>query len=162
MNRILYGLIVLILLLPACREEAPKRAASQEGLAPVFSEDGSLTFYRDEQPVTTIRIEIADDEESRRQGLMGREAMPADSGMLFIFDRQEQQSFWMANTPLSLDMFFADREGVIVNVARNTRPLSDQAIHSGEPALYVVETVAGFAARHGIIEGDRIEWERRN
>jgi uncharacterized protein len=162
MNRIPVYLVLVVLatLFIGCREDAPKRAAADEQPEIVFRQDGTLDFLSNGERITRIRIEIADDEASRARGLMGREALPTDGGMLFIFDRQEVQSFWMANTPLSLDIFFVDRDSSIVRIAKYTRPFSHESVSSVEPAMYVVETAAGFADRHGIVEGDRIAWER--
>ena len=124
-----------------------------------FTEEGSLAFKRsDGSDITSIRIEIADDDSTRTRGLMQRTEMPADGGMLFIFPNEQQRSFWMANTPLSLDMLFVTRDGEIVDIAKYTRPLSPENVTSQVPATYVVEVKAGFTDTWGISESDRIEW----
>ena len=92
---------------------------------------------------------------------VGTGTLGYDRGMLFIFDQQQPQSFWMANTPLSLDMFFVDRDSQIVDIARYTRPLSPESVVSAAPARFVVETSAGYADSRGITEGVRVTWERR-
>jgi len=73
--------------------------------------------------------------------------------MLFIFDDEELRSFWMANTPIPLDIIFADASGRIVRIQRNTRPYSHESIQSEYPATYVVEVNAGYTLRHDIKEG---------
>jgi uncharacterized membrane protein (UPF0127 family) len=126
-----------------------------------FSKEGTLTIHpdRDLDPVT-IDIEIADTDSSRARGLMQRSSLPDQSGMLFIFEEENPQSFWMANTQLSLDMMFIKSNRQIVNIAKYTRPGSSDHIRSGEPVQYVLEVPAGFADRHGIVEGDSVSWER--
>jgi uncharacterized membrane protein (UPF0127 family) len=147
------------LLCAACesgRQEQP--AAEQEVVIP-FTEEGTLTFKRaDGSEITTIRIEIADDDSTRTRGLMQRKSLPSDGGMLFIFPNETVRSFWMANTPLSLDMMFASRSGEIVDIAKYTKPQSPQNVTSSAPATYVVEVQAGFSDTWGISETDVIEW----
>lgn len=106
--------------------------------------------------LSSLRVAIADTDELRQAGLMNVNSLPDDHGMLFVFERQEPLSFWMANTPLSLDIFFADSTGEIVRIHRNTQPYSDRSLASEEPALYALETVAGHAMNHDIQEGSRI------
>lgn len=125
-----------------------------------FQKEGSLAFVREGDTLTTINVEIADTDSARTRGLMGRESLPDSSGMLFIFPTEEEQGFWMANTQLSLDMFFAGADSQIVRIAKYTTPLSSENVESEEPAQFVVETPAGFADQHGIVEGDRVVWER--
>lgn len=105
-------------------------------------------------------IEIADDPIERAQGLMFRETMADDHAMLFDFAREQEVSFWMKNTPLSLDMIFAEADGTIVAIAENTTPQSTRSVPSGAPVRFVLEVVAGTSAKLGIAPGDRIEHAR--
>ncbi len=101
-------------------------------------------------------IEIARSAAARSRGLMHRTDLPMDRGMLFVFDRSAPRSFWMKNTPLPLDIIFADETGRIVRVAANTEPFSTAQVLSGAPARYVLEVHAGQAAAHGIVQGDML------
>lgn len=105
------------------------------------------------EPVSTIRAALADDDMSRSEGLMDVHTLPSDAGMLFIFDGDEPRSFWMANTPLSLDIIFANSDFEIVRIHRNTPPYSHESIESELPAKYVVEVNAGYTMQHDIREG---------
>jgi len=124
-----------------------------------FKKEGELTFT-DNLGNTKIKIdiEIADNEYERQLGLMNRQSMEENQGMLFIFPYERPQSFWMRNTLLSLDMIFVNSNKEIVTIHKNTKILSDQNYPSSEPATYVVEVVAGFTGRHNIIVGDKIYW----
>ena len=102
-------------------------------------------------------LEIARTGAQRARGLMHRTDLPGDRAMLFVFDAEAPRSFWMQNTPTSLDIIFADRGGVIVRVAERTVPFSTASIRSGAPARYVLEVHAGTAERLGIAVGDRLE-----
>lgn len=113
-----------------------------------------------EEPITTVRVAIAESNMARQQGLMNVFEMPEDAGMIFIFEQQQPLSFWMANTPLSLDMIFANEDFEIVRIHQNTTPFSQQQYPSVRPALYVVEVHGGFTARHDIQEGHFIEFIR--
>lgn len=123
--------------------------------------DGQVEFVRpDGTPVASLVVEIAETPETRARGLMGR-VLPDDrSGMLFVFETAEIQTFWMRNTPGSLDMIFVAPDGTVLNVAAATTPMSDRNYASSGPSLYVVEARAGFAERHGLRRGDIMRWRR--
>ena len=104
-------------------------------------------------PVTFV-VELADDEAERARGLMFRESLAPNAGMLFDFKREQPVSFWMRNTLISLDMFFIKADGRIAHIARRAVPLSERAIPSPEPVLAVLETNAGVADGFGIKPGD--------
>jgi uncharacterized membrane protein (UPF0127 family) len=123
--------------------------------------DAGLVFLgRDGTQISRIDVEIADDTPSRMRGLMGRRLGDDRSGMLFIFPDSAPRSFWMRNTPGSLDILFADAQRRIINIARETEPFSDRSIRSHGPAMYVVEVRGGFARRMGISPGMRFDYYR--
>jgi uncharacterized membrane protein (UPF0127 family) len=103
-----------------------------------------------------FQVEIARDEASRARGLMDRRFMPADHGMLFEFDREAPEAFWMKDTYIPLDMIFISRAGVVTNIAANAEPLSERAIPSGPPCMAVLELNGGAAARIGLKLGDKV------
>ena len=140
--------------------EAEPPADPDEEPAIPFRRDGSLTFLRGGEEVVSIDIEIAETDSARERGLMQRELLPDRSGMLFIFDREEPQGFWMGNTPLALDLIFVDADSQIVDVDKYNRPFDPSSIVSDAPARFVVEVPAGFADTYGISETDRIRWQR--
>lgn len=106
--------------------------------------------------LSVIDAAVADDQESRTQGLMNVSSMPQDAGMIFIFDENQSRSFWMASTPLSLDLIFANEDFEIVRIHRNASPYSQESIASEAPAKYVVEVNAGYTLQHDINEGGSI------
>ena len=106
-------------------------------------------------------IEIADTPDERAQGLMFRETMATDAGMLFDYGSdQTGVAFWMKNTPLPLDMIFVRSDGTITQIAADTTPFSLQPIASREPVRFVLEVNAGIAAKLGIAPGDRMRHSR--
>jgi uncharacterized membrane protein (UPF0127 family) len=114
-----------------------------------------LTIDTHTGPVT-FTVEIADDEAERNRGLMFRDPLPDDRGMLFHFQEPEHASFWMRNTPSSLDIIFIGVDGRILNIADHTVPYSDAPVPAAGLTRGVLEIRAGRAAEAGIRPGDRV------
>ncbi len=87
---------------------------------------------------------------------MNRRFMPADHGMLFEFEREAPEAFWMKNTYIPLDMIFISPTGVVTNIVANAEPLSERAIPSGPPCVAVLELNGGAAAAIGLKVGDTV------
>ncbi|MEX1147865.1 MAG: DUF192 domain-containing protein [Sphingomonadales bacterium] len=104
-----------------------------------------------------FQVEMAVTPEQRRQGLMFREYLDADRGMLFNHDRDEVATMWMKNTLIPLDMLFIRHTGEIATIAENTEPHSLKVISSRVPVRAVLEVPGGTAARLGISPGDRVD-----
>ncbi len=126
-----------------------------------FRQDGALNFLdSNKKLISSIAIEIAETDLARAQGLMYREKMDADKGMLFIMEREEPQNFWMKNTILPLDIIYVSEAMKIVNISPDAVPYSEAQIPSEAPAKYVVEVNAGYAKQHNLKKGDIISFER--
>lgn len=134
------------------QEEDPKGDSGR-----ILDYNGEVSFIKSESDtVSTIKVSVADDNRSRSEGLMNVMSMPENSGMLFIFNNEQPRSFWMANTPISLDIIFANSDRTIVRIHRNTQPYSQESIQSEQPAQFVVEVNAGYTIEHDISEGMKI------
>jgi uncharacterized protein len=103
-----------------------------------------------------FEVEIADDAAERAEGLMYRQTLADNAGMLFLYPKPQPVDFWMKNTPLSLDIVFVRPDGTIARIAANTTPMSEDMIPSGEPVLAVLEVKAGIMRQLGIAVGDRL------
>ena len=127
---------------------------------PVFHKDGELRFLdgKSNKVISKIEIEVADDDAEREQGLMYRDTMAENAGMLFLMEAEEPQTFWMKNTIISLDILYADADKRIVSISKNCKPYSLDQIPSVKPALYVVEVNAGYTAKYRIRVGDMISF----
>lgn len=126
-----------------------------------FNKEGELTFRNSsDEFISIIDIEIAEDDHERSDGLMMRFSLQEKQGMLFIFEKDTIQSFWMRNTFVPLDMIFVNSSNEIVTIHKNTEILSDQSYRSTKPAIYVVEVIGGYTDKHNIKEGDKILWRR--
>jgi uncharacterized membrane protein (UPF0127 family) len=124
-----------------------------------FKKEGELTFTDSlGNTIFKIDLEIADSEYERQLGLMNRKSMEENQGMLFIFQYERLQSFWMRNTLIPLDMMFVNKDNKIITIHKNTKTLSAQSYPSTAPAIYVVEVVGGFTDKYNIVIGDKIFW----
>jgi uncharacterized membrane protein (UPF0127 family) len=104
-----------------------------------------------------FNVEIADDGAERAQGLMFRDHLAADAGMLFDYGREQLASFWMQNTLIPLDMIFIGADGVVKNIHVNARPLDTTSIPSGVPVRFVLEIPGGRSVEIGLAIGDHVD-----
>ena len=123
---------------------------------------GTVVFPVDELVIETANgqhhftVELALSPQQQAQGLMFRQSLASDHGMLFDFGQERMAGMWMRNTFIPLDMLFIGRDGRIRRIAADTTPLSEATISSGVPVRAVLELAAGTSARLGIAPGDRV------
>ncbi|QKD04081.1 DUF192 domain-containing protein [Mesorhizobium loti] len=128
---------------------------------PSAADDRAMILPVDPAPLVAVTkngersfsIEVADTENEREAGLMYREDMAANHGMLFVFEETRDVSFWMKNTPMPLDLIFVGQDGRIRAIKKG-EPQSEAIISPGEPVRFVLELKAGTAAKDGIADGD--------
>ena len=125
---------------------------AQEGLAP----QAVMTITNSAGERVEVPVEIPATDAERERGLMGRTALPEDAGMLFVFDQEQQLSFWMKDTLIPLSIAYIDGGGRIVDI-QDMQPLDETPHPSAEPARYALEVNQGFFAARGIQVGDRAE-----
>jgi uncharacterized membrane protein (UPF0127 family) len=103
-----------------------------------------------------ITAEVAQDNASRMRGLMFREQLPPNGGMLFVFESKGVQCMWMRNTLIPLSVAFIEDDGTIVNI-EDMKPLDEMTQHcSKKPVRYALEMSKGWFAQRGIKAGARI------
>lgn len=106
----------------------------------------------------SLNIEYATTKVDREKGLGGRESIPSDYGMLFVFQKDDRYGFWMKDTLIPLDIFWLDNKGQVVSIAQNVATSSyPNVFYPSIPARYVLETSAGFAGAHGIATGTPLQ-----
>lgn len=142
--------LLLLLVLAA----APAQLAAQ---APVEFGEGRATVVAEDGTRHEFDVELATTAPQMARGLMYREELAPDAGMLFVFPSARVASFWMKNTLIPLDMLFIARDGRVVHVAERTTPLSERGISSRRPVVAVLELPGGTAERLGIGPGARVE-----
>ena len=101
-------------------------------------------------------VYLAVTREQQIRGLMFVRELPSTTGMLFVYEGQRQRSMWMRNTYIPLDIAFARQDGSILNIARDTVPLSEESVSSTGPATYVLELNAGVTEALSIEPGSRL------
>ncbi len=140
------ALLAVLLALCACSKE-PRLTA----VGPAAGNRELLVAGR------TVQVELALDTPARNRGLMHRTELAPDAGMLFVFPDDAPRTFWMANTLIALDLVFLDADGTVQNIERGEPGVERPGYHSARPARMVLELNAGWAERHGLRPGDRIE-----
>ena len=120
---------------------------------PCVSIDGA-----DGKPRATVAVEVANTVSHREVGLMYRKHLDDNAGMIFVFPDAAPRNFWMHNTPIPLDMIFADAKGMVLGIVANAEPFSDKLLGVEGNAEYVLEVNGGFCAKNGIKPGDKLDF----
>lgn len=172
MKNLMWALTISGVALAASCQNQPQQesssSASTSATAPAadgpqFKKEGQLSFISKAKgdTIKTIDIEIAETDDERARGLMDRKSMLDSQGMLFIFAAPEEQSFWMKNTYISLDIMYVNENFEIVSIQKYATPLSEESLPSFKKAQYVVETNAGFADKYKVAFGDKIAFTKQ-
>jgi uncharacterized membrane protein (UPF0127 family) len=104
----------------------------------------------------TFTLEVADTDANRQYGLMRRDSMPADHGMLFVFGDERERGFWMKNTRIPLDIVYVDAAGKVVSV-KQMKPYDLTTVHSDGPTQYAIELNKDAAEKAGVKAGMILE-----
>lgn len=146
-------LIITLLSLLDCSRKSPEKSQKPFPLdkRAVREEEWELVQIKGRK----IKVEVARTEEKRRLGLMYRDSLPKDCGMLFVFEREGVYPFWMKDTRIPLDIAFVNKEKVIIDI-QSMEPFS-LVLHSPKsPFLYALEVNRGFFKERGIGVGDTL------
>lgn len=121
--------------------------------APACGADGTVTLTINGHKITA---EVADQPDERVRGLMFRDSLGADAGMLFVYSDDSERRFWMKDTRIPLSIAYLDASGRIVKLA-DMQPLNETGVPSGRPARYALEVNQGWFAKNGVTEGAVVE-----
>ena len=144
MNRLFYVFIAGVLCFLLCACEATTQP--QSTLPTVQMKVGSKTYT----------LEVADNDESRTRGLMRRDSMPAEHGMIFVFKQPQKLAFWMKNTRIPLDIVYIDANAKVDSV-KQMQPYVETGVWSEGPVRWAIELNQGQAAEAGAKAGDQLE-----
>nr|WP_298928644.1 DUF192 domain-containing protein [uncultured Allomuricauda sp.] len=152
-------LFISVLLLQSCKTESKKEIKTE---AISFTKEGVLTILKQETDsiLTQLDIEIAESEYETQTGLMYRESMEDNQGMLFIFPDVAMHSFYMKNTQIALDIIYIDESLKIASFQRDAQPYNETGLSSKVPVKYVLEINAGLSERLGLDIGDAISFTK--
>ena len=103
----------------------------------------NLTIINDKDEKIIFRVEVVESEKLQRKGLMNRDKLAPQTGMLFLFRNKKKASFWMKNTNIPLDILFIKQSGIIDSIKKNTIPMSIKKIKSESKVIAVLEIPAG-------------------
>lgn len=106
-----------------------------------------------------VSVEIVSTSAQIERGLMYREHLPPDQGMLFLMPEEKNWPFWMHNTLISLDLIYIARDMTIAGIVENAEPRTDTMREVGKPSLFVLEVNGGFCAAHKIAAGAKVQFE---
>ncbi len=106
----------------------------------------------------TVQAEVVSEGLDRQRGLMFREYLPDGAGMLFLFDKEEEHSFWMKNTLIPLDMLFITADKTVAGIVHQAVPKSEESRTVGVPSQYVLEVPGGYCARNKIGRGSKVQF----
>ncbi|MCL4747512.1 MAG: DUF192 domain-containing protein [Burkholderiaceae bacterium] len=147
------------------RHIAPALLVAVAGLAPLLPAGGRAQTPERAQPrlpqvelaagIHLIKAELATDSGTRARGLMFRERLGPNEGMLFVFPEKSRQCFWMRNTLVPLSIAFLDDDGAVANIA-DMQPRSDDSHCSVHAIRYALEMEQGWFAKRGITAGSRL------
>lgn len=158
-NNRVYVFLYLILLVfsfstVSCKDE--KKVVKQTEVS--FNKEGELSVLKQvtDSVLVKLDIEIADTDYDIQTGLMYRNTMKSNRGMLFVFDDVTPRYFYMKNMRIPLDLIFIDENKTIVSFQKNAKPFDETSLPSNVPAKYVLEVNAGKVDTWGITVGDRL------
>jgi len=126
-----------------------------------YIQNKNTLSIQSDNSIILIEVEIVDKFEEQVKGLMFRENLDWNSGMLFVYENEKTRSFWMKNTLIPLDMLFINKDFRIIDIKENVQPCKTESCPSYPskfPAKYVLEVNAGFTMMNDIKIGDSIIW----
>ncbi|WP_298473000.1 DUF192 domain-containing protein [uncultured Maribacter sp.] len=155
-----FFLFFFLAILISCKEETKKVVKTKPI---VFTKEGILTIYKAEKDsiLTQMDIEIAESDYETQTGLMYREGMKENQGMLFIFPDVAVHSFYMKNTEFPLDIIYIDENLRIASFQENAKPFNEEGLSSLVPVKYVLEVNAGLAEKWILEVGDKVEYSKQ-
>lgn len=127
-----------------------------------FTKEGELSLMKsgNDSIIATLDIEIADDDYATETGLMYRNSMAENHGMLFIFKDSQPRSFYMKNTEIPLDIIYFNSEKEIVSIQKNAKSFDETSLPSEAASQYVLEVNAGLSDKWKLEKGDKIQFNK--
>ena len=145
--------------LAACQAGGPQPTVLAER-SPAGMEQMKILVRAANRAPHPITVEVARTQAEQQRGMMFRESLAADSGMLFLYEAPQPVAYWMHNTVLPLDIIYVGPDRKVIRVAADAVPYSDEPIPSNGAVIAVLELNAGRAAQLGIVPGTEIDWPK--
>ncbi|HTL37749.1 MAG TPA: DUF192 domain-containing protein [Kofleriaceae bacterium] len=159
--------LIAVLACVACsngakREDAPmppKNTAPGDSQAPQQPANQPKVYVSSQSGEVAVNVEVVATEAKIERGLMYRQALALDAGMLFMMGHEKKWSFWMRNTLIPLDMLFIGKDKVVVGIVENAEPKTETLREVSGPSLYVLEVNGGWAKQHKVEAGAKVRFE---
>ena len=149
----------ILALIFSCGDEAKNTSIETEDIP--FTKEGELYLLRGKDTLQKLDIEFAESSYEQQTGLMYRNSMEPNQGMLFTYPEEAMHSFYMKNTYISLDLIFFGKDSSAVSFQENALPLDETSLPSQVPAQFILEVNGGKVEEWGIVEGDRMTFTRK-
>ena len=120
---------------------------------------GPKVFVQSPKGELEVKVEVVATEAKIQKGLMFREHLPLDTGMLFLMGTEKEWPFWMRNTLIPLDMLWIGSDMKVAGIVENAEPLTETLRTIGKPSLYVLEVNGGWTKQHGVTAGAQVRFE---
>lgn len=155
-------IITALTFIVSCKEDKPQK--TEDKVTINFKKEGTLSIKKADSDsiIKTLDIEIADNDYETQTGLMYRNTLKTNHGMLFIFPNVDYRSFYMKNTKIPLDIIYIDDNMKIVSFQKNAKPFDETSLPSEAPAKYVLEINAGLSDTWQLEVGDTISYTSTN
>ena len=157
---------IVIAMLVACsngakREDAPMppKQTPSDAAAQVPAAPASKVIVEGPNGDVIVNVEVVATEGKIERGLMYRQAMALDAGMLFMLGRERDWAFWMHNTLIPLDMLFIGKDKTVVGIVENAEPRTETLRQVGKPSFYVLEVNGGWAKSYQIKAGAKVRFD---
>ena len=137
----------------------PRNPGSGSNEAPKPTGPKQVVYVESPQGEVAVNVEVVATEAKIERGLMYREAMALDAGMLFLLKTERDWAFWMRNTLIPLDMLFIGKDKVVVGIVENAEPRTETLRQVGKPSVYVLEVNGGWAKSHNVTAGAKVRFE---
>ncbi|MCH4824060.1 DUF192 domain-containing protein [Gramella lutea] len=145
--------------LTSCEEDNKEDSIETDPIT--FTKEGELYLIKASgDTLRKLDIELAETPYEHQTGLMYRESMEDDQGMLFIYDTERVRSFYMKNTYIPLDIIYYDADSTLVSIQKNATPRDETSLPSDGPTKFVLEINGGLSDEWGIEDGDRIDFSK--
>jgi uncharacterized membrane protein (UPF0127 family) len=149
--------IVVVLAIACQHDDGPHTMPPPEVAKP--SVNGAKVVITTPSGDLSVNVEVVSTDAKIERGLMYREHLPPDDGMLFLLPIEKDWSFWMHNTLIPLDIIFIRKDMTIAGFVANAEPRTDTLRKVGEPSVYVLEVNGGYCAQHGVAAQQKVRFD---
>jgi uncharacterized protein len=149
----------VVLFVIACSSGSRPSDAKLQPDPPLPTAPAATVGLTTPQGEVVVKVEVVSSPAKLQQGLMYREHLPPDAGMLFLMGGETDHAFYMKNTLIPLDMIFITRDMTVAGIVENATPKTETLRRVGLPSLYVLEVNGGWSAAHHVAAGAKVRFE---